>query len=463
MTRTLRLVALLLIGVAAPVGGQSVSSVEAASIEALARAELARLGAPGLVLAATRKEGPAYLLGLGVANSETREAMTPELVVSVASVSKMVTAVTALTLVADGSMALDAPIRTYLPGLPPRLGALTLDQLLSHTAGLADQTPQVSPTLAGAVAPVCASMTDDLFVTDPGRAWGYTNAGYTLAGCAVEAAGGKPFPQVVRDRVLVPVGMERSTYSLAQAMTWPHSQGHDPRSGQAVLRRPFNSSPNILPAGELMTTVGDLALLARALLSDGILDGKRVLPAGVVGELTRPRGRGGPLFGGPRDYGLGLMIRREGDLRIVDHEGIYSGFGTSFALAPELGLAVIAVANARYSAPVATTQGGLEILAGRSPTPLPPQDADIPVSDSAAALGQYTNGATVLEIGPVEGRLSLKASQTYPLRAHPAGHLMVPGYRPYLPLPSTPLELVRSPDGRVEFIRLGWRLYRRVG
>ena len=463
MTWTPRLVAFLLIGVAAPVGGQSVSSVETTSIEAIARAELARLGAPGLVLAATRREGPVHVLGLGAANIETGEAMTPELVVSVASVSKMVTAVTALTLVAEGSMALNVPVRTYLPELPPRLGALTLDQLLSHTAGLADRTPSVSPTLAGSIAPVCAAMTDELFVTDAGRAWGYSNTGYTLAGCAIEAAAGKPFPQVVRDRVFVPVGMERSTYSLAQAMTWPHSQGHDPRSGHAVLLRPFNSNPNYPPAGELLTTVGDLALLARALLGDGILDGKRVLPVGLIGELTTPRGRGGPFFGGPRDYGLGLMIRREGDLRIVEHEGVYAGFGASFALAPELGLAVIAVANARYSAPVATTQGGLEILAGRSATPLPLQDADIPVGDSAAALGQYTNGTTVLEIGPVEGRLSLKASQIYLLRAHPAGHLMVPGYRPFLPLPSTPLELVRGSDGRVEFIRLGWRLYRRVG
>ena len=87
MTWTPRLVAFLLIGVAAPVGGQSVSSVETTSIEAIARAELARLGAPGLVLAATRREGPVHVLGLGAANIETGEAMTPELVVSVASVS----------------------------------------------------------------------------------------------------------------------------------------------------------------------------------------------------------------------------------------------------------------------------------------------------------------------------------------------------------------------------------------
>lgn len=116
---------------------------------------------------------------------------------------------------------------------------------------------------------------------------------------------GVPYAEAVTQTLLRPLEMSRSTFNPGVAMTYRHAQGHDTRGDAPMVVRPFNSSPSIAPAGDLITTVGDLSRLARALLSDGILDGKRVLPQGLLARLGTVQGRGGPFLAGQRDYGFG--------------------------------------------------------------------------------------------------------------------------------------------------------------
>jgi CubicO group peptidase (beta-lactamase class C family) len=401
-----------------------------------------------------------------VADIETGQPMTPDLMVSVASVSKLVTAVTTMTFVAEGALSLDEPIRTYMPKLPPRLGGVTLAELLSHTAGLADATPWRPVGLNGSLAPVCAALSDSIFVTEPGEAWGYSNTDYTVVGCVLEAVAAAPFPTVVRQRVFEPLGMTRSTFLALMAMTYPHAQGHDTRGDTPVVVRPFNSGPPVAPAGDLTTTVGDLYKLAQALVSDGKIDGRQAFPSGILTELAKPRGHGGAFLNGTRDYGFGLFSRDHDGLRILEHEGVYPGFGASFALAPERGLIAVAVTNGRYSAPGVTTQASLDLLAGREPRRIlawEDQQRPIAPKDSAALVGSYAGLTRAFRIEAVNGRLSLvMRSGSWPLVGQESDNLEVPGYPGLLPLPASPFEIVRGPEGRVRFVRLSWRLFRRV-
>jgi len=462
--KTLAGIGLVLSCVVAPGGAaQEITAREAAAIKETAQASMDRWRAPGLVLMAMRDGAAPYVVALGVSDVETGVPMRADMAVSVASVTKVVTAVTAVTLAREGLIDLERPIGQYLPDLPPRLSAVTMEQLLSHTAGLGEGTPPVAPTLNGGLAPVCTAMNDDAFVADPGRAWGYTNMGFTLAGCVLEVVGEKPFPLVVAEHVLTPLGMIHSTFDPLEAMTWAHAQGHDTRGGQPQVVRPYNSVPNIAPAGQLITTVGDLARLARALLQDGLLEGVQALPQRVLREMARPRGSGGPLFAEMPSYGLGLHLRSVEGLEILEHAGTLAGFGASFALAPQQGLAAVAATNGRYSAPMLGTQNALEVLAGRAPSSLDDRLVPISAGDSAAALGRYTALSDTLAIKAVEGRLTLeRTGRNYPLAGRPFGYLTIPEYPPYLPLNQTPLELVRDSGGKVSFIRIGWRLYRRV-
>src|SRR5262249_57181395 len=134
-------------------------------------------------------KGPRRTRGVGVEMVESGEQMAAARMGRVAWVSKFVTAVTAVILSQQGVLDLEKPIKTYLPRLPPRLGSITMAQLLSHTAGLAELTPSIAPGLDGSIAGVCAAMTDDAFVAEPGLIWGYSSTGFTLAECVVEAVG----------------------------------------------------------------------------------------------------------------------------------------------------------------------------------------------------------------------------------------------------------------------------------
>ena len=465
--RALRVAACaLIIAVALPqtADGQALASGEAGALDSVATAELRAWRAPGMALAVVRGDSVVFRRAYGLANVETGQPMTPDLVVSVASVSKTVTSVAAVKLSLEGKLDLGVPIRRYLSYLPEGLGAVTLEQLLSHTAGLGERTPWISPSLTGALAPVCQAMTDSALVTEPGRTWGYSNTAYVLAGCVIEAALEAPFPRVMAESLFGPLGMDRTSFNPLYAMTFPHAQGHDTRRDAPTVVRPFNSYPPIAPAGELVTTVDDLARLARALLADGRLDGARVLPPGILARLSEPYGYGGPLLGGARDYGLGTFIREHRGVRVLEHEGVLSGFGASLALAPDRGVAAVAVTNGRYSFPARSTQAAIEVAAGLTPSPTGGVRVALSPVDSAAAIGVYASTGDPVEILSVEGRLVLRrGDRTYPIVARQEGHWELPEYPALLPIPATPLEIVRTgAGGAVSFIRLAWRLYPRV-
>jgi len=443
---------------------KTLTPAEARLIDDVANAELKSWRAPGMVLAVVRDDSVVYTAAYGVANIETHEAMAADMLVSVASVTKMVTATTALVLASSGKIDLDAPIRTYLPWLSERLGALSLVQLLSHTAGLGELTPTVSPAPNGALAPVCKAMTDALFVARPGEAWGYSNSGYTLAGCVIESAAKIPYAQAVTQTLFNPLEMSSSTFNPGVAMTYRHAQGHDTRGEVVTVVRPFNSSPSLAPAGELITTVGDLSKLARALLSDGVVAGTRVLPTGLMARMGTVRARGGPFLGGPRDYGFGVFIRSHRGLRILEHEGVFFGFGASVALSSEHGIAAIAVTNGRYSAPARTTQVAVEVAAGLAPSETESSWRQVSPRDAARMVGRYASPAQTIEIAMENGSVGIRqGTRVFPIRARDEGHWEIPGYPGFLPIPATPMELVEGGSDRPPaFVRIGWRLYRRL-
>lgn len=433
-------------------------------IDSVAVAELRMWRAPGMVLAVVSKDSVAYLTAYGTANAESGEPMDSGMLVSVASVSKLVTATTAAILGSTGKLDLGAPIRTQLPWLPERLGALTMTQLLSHTAGLGDRTPNVAPSPNGSLEPVCRAMSEGHLIARAGETWSYSNTAYTLAGCVIEVAAQAPFPQAVTQLLFRPLGMTRSTFNPRVAMTYPHAQGHDTRDGTPTVVRPFYSLPSIAPAGEVITTVGDLARLLRALLADGVLDGSRVLPPSLLATLTASQGRASPFLGPQREYGMGLFLRSSRDIRIAEHEGVYPGFGASVALAADKQVAAIAVLNGRYSAPVRTTHAALEVAMGLAPSSSAPDTVDIAARDSAGAEGRYVSGSDTLTLAPVRGVLSLRVgTRAFPVRARREGYWEISNFPALLPMPAAPLELTNiDASGHPAFVRLGWRAYRRL-
>ncbi|WP_307868733.1 serine hydrolase domain-containing protein [Umezawaea beigongshangensis] len=216
------------------------------------------------------------------------------------SITKTFVASVVLQLVADGRVSLDAPVSRHLPGLLPDGDAITVRMLLQHTSGLFNYT-NVFPE--DDLAPLQRHWDPEELVAlatarpldfPPGTAWNYSNTNYVVAGMLVERVTGRPYGEVVRQRVLRPLGM-RSTLFPGDRTTLPepHAHGYVTVGGAVVDATEINPS-GAWAAGEVVTTTADLDRFTAALLSG------RVVPPAQLAEMTRTT-EVSP------DYGLGLQ------------------------------------------------------------------------------------------------------------------------------------------------------------
>ncbi len=172
-----------------------------------------RAGYPGVAIAITK--GDKVILTAGYGHDSSGAPVTARTPMPVASVSKSFTALAVLRLVEAGRVALDAPVRDYLPEFrvaDPRGARITVRMLLNHTSGISDAThPEKSlpqpDSLAGAVERARTAK----LATEPGTKYAYTNTNYHVAARLVEAVAGEPFADHLRRHVLEPLGMRAST------------------------------------------------------------------------------------------------------------------------------------------------------------------------------------------------------------------------------------------------------------
>jgi len=130
----------------------------------------------------------------------------------IGSVSKLLTATTAVRLVAQHRLDLDAEIHQYVPELPPKPYPITLRQLAGHLSGIRHYARNefVNRTHYDSVAPTMAIFSGDSLLFAPGTRYGYSSYGYNLLSLAVERAARAPFLQVVAREVLGPLRLRET-------------------------------------------------------------------------------------------------------------------------------------------------------------------------------------------------------------------------------------------------------------
>jgi len=225
----------------------------------------------------------------GVADAESARAMTVDTPFFAASTGKLFVAAAILSFVDEGALSLDDAVSERVPlasfaGLPvtggdDALARVTIRQLLAHRSGLPDYfsgtshdgAPNVFALLVDNPARVWTR--DDLFaytrahfapIGAPGERFHYADTNYDLLGLVLEVLGGAPFHQVVRARVVDPLGLRH---------TWYHAF-ESPPDDTPPLADVFVDDANLKGAaalsadqagGGLATTAGDLRLFVRAL------------------------------------------------------------------------------------------------------------------------------------------------------------------------------------------------------
>ncbi|HEX6057977.1 MAG TPA: serine hydrolase domain-containing protein [Gemmatimonadaceae bacterium] len=357
--------------------------------------EMHERGVPGASIAIVVGDSVVLLRALGVRSVETGDPMTPSSLVRIGSVTKMVTGLASLLAEHDGRLALDAPIGRTVPELAEPLRALTMRQLLTHTAGLGNEGAGTGSHDESALAERVRGWGRERILAPAGDVYSYSSPGYWLAGHVLERADGGSYVASVGRRVLAPLGMTRSTFLPTVAMT--HALAVDHRRGEGgrpVVVRPYPDDASTWPSGSLFSSAEELARLAVALLNDGRVGGRQLLPPGVVRHMLEPQV---PTPGGDCSYAFGLSICGVGDARVARHYGFRGGSGAVFALVPARRLAVIVLANGPGAIMGGTEQAALDRLA---PMPALPPTSPAPVASPAVAalLGRYANGGDTLQL-----------------------------------------------------------------
>lgn len=287
------------------------------------------------------------------------------------SVAKPITAVAMMRLVDAGKLSLDAPLSTYVEGLPAHLQPLTAKLLASHRAGVRHYSrvpawwmgwhENYSTRQYDTVAAGLPMFVEDALRFEPGTGFQYTTFGYTLLSRQLEGAAGQSFPSLLRTLVFQPFGMVDTAVDTAAPMPGRVAfyQGKD---GLYTPSYPINSSYKIAGGG-LVSTPSDLVRLGLALLGDDLVStaAKRALwtPLALAdGSMNS------------ENYALGWrvddsvrLLGKSRPVPILHHGGTQPGAAAFFVLLPEHGIVVAVMSNSGTSSARAEVQESAYALA----------------------------------------------------------------------------------------------------
>lgn len=234
------------------------------------------------------------------------------------SITKTFIAVAVMRLRDAGRLELSDRLGAHVPG--SALDDVTIEQLLSHAGGVQAESSSTwwERTPGGDWDALVGSGVGPRFRS--GRRFHYSNTGYAALGRLLEAVRERPWFEVVRDELLEPLGMTRTTLRPAGAA----AQGLAVHPfADVLLPEPEHDAGAMAPAGQLWTTVGDLSRWA-ALLGGQATD---VLSAESLAEMVEPHHvvdePGQPWLGA---HGLGWQVWNDKGARSAGHGGSMPGF-----------------------------------------------------------------------------------------------------------------------------------------
>lgn len=231
--------------------------------------------APGASLLVIHDGVDVIRRGYGLANLEEGIEAGPTTNYLLASLTKQFTAAAILLLAEEGHLRLDDRARTWLPSLPAATGAITLRHLLTHTSGLVDYE-DVMPELSGDAQLRDADVlrileAEDHLYFEPGSDYRYSNSGYALLAMIVERASGQSFPDFLRERIFLPLGMHDTLAHVQGGPAIEHRACGYSESGGKWTRTDQNSTSAVLGDGGIYSSIDDLAKWDAALYDDRLL------------------------------------------------------------------------------------------------------------------------------------------------------------------------------------------------
>ncbi|HEU5143757.1 MAG TPA: serine hydrolase domain-containing protein [Dermatophilaceae bacterium] len=362
----------------------------------------------------------------------------------IGSVTKTFTALAVMSLRDEGRLALDDTLGTYLPGT--RHANVPLRQMLAHASGL--QREPVGNIWESLVAPdrqtFRAGIEQAEQVLPAHHAFHYSNLAYGLLGQVIETVAGADWEDVVRERILEPLGMVRT--GLEPAPDRAVGYQIDPFAGTAT-EEPLFTLNATAPLGGLWSTVADMARYAAYIARPD----ERVVHPETVEEMCRPLIMT-DVDGWTGAYGLGFGMGRRGDRVFVGHGGAMPGYLTGLRVRRRDGVGAIVFANSTAGAEtLALATDLVEAVIDAEPSLPTPWVPEQPDPDLAPLLGTWWSEGSPITFVVRDGQLwSFLAegdalSETRYAAEGPDRFRAVEGRER-----GEVLRVVRAPDGAIE-------------
>jgi D-alanyl-D-alanine carboxypeptidase len=306
-----------------------------------------QLDQPGFVVAIDHGGETVLDRAFGTADLATGEPLTPDHRLRIASHSKTFTAAGILRLKERELLRLDDPVGAYVDDLHPEVAAVTIAQLLSHSAGLTRDGPDSGQFLDRRPYLDEAELRDDLSLPPtlpPATRFKYSNHGYGLLGLVIEAVADRPYDVWIRREVIGPAALSETEPDMPDAPGFSLACGHSALQpfGRRVAIPGRNPCRAMAAAAGFVATARDVARFFGS-LSPGAA--RSVLLPETRREMTRRHWRD-EAGGVERYYGLGVIAGPPGDWAWFGHSGAFQDFLSRTVVVPGHDLAVTVLTNA---------------------------------------------------------------------------------------------------------------------
>jgi CubicO group peptidase (beta-lactamase class C family) len=363
---------------------------------------------PGLALVVRDRATTLLARDAGWSDVAARRPVDSATAFEIGSIGKTFAAVIVLQLADEGRLSLDDPVVHHLPwfSVPRTGGRITLDHLLSHTAGITagvDGTPEAAAQVwrLRALRPGSA----------PGRRFHYSNVGYKALGLVVETLEGVPFAEVVRRRILEPLGMSDSEPAVTNAVRPRLAVGYAPMHDD----RPFRGGDPIAPATWLETSTADGSIVATAADLATFLGWLMTDESGIVERMATP-----VRAIGSYGYGYGLIARDVDGRAYRGHGGGMVGYQAALQWDVADGIGAVILQNGMGHNPnelarvlirrARASRDGRDPMAEQpaggswEPPSDPPVQPTDPTADQAVVTGTYRSHDPWTPVFRVEAR-----------------------------------------------------------
>ncbi len=395
----LRVVLSAAVLLAGPVGLRAQDSPEVVRVRTWLDAHVPEMmreaGLPGFSIAVVREGRTVHAAGFGARDLQKNLPATPDTLYGIGSLTKSFVAIAILQLAEQGRLKLDDPVSAHVPFELGRPGQpITLRHLLTHSPGFPNLgtsdilierglgTDSGIPMSSAADFYRFVNGAKDEVVFAPGEHFFYNNAAWRMLGHVVQERSGIPFHRFVKQRILDPLGMRRSTLDVAAAFRdpdhlVPYRKG---KTGPEATPFPYpNPEDNpgfsfVAAAGGILSSATEMARYVSAQIDQGRFPAGRLASAEAFASMQSLQIEEGEGFFGKEGYGYGLAVT-PGFLghELVSHGGSIDVSTAHMAFIPDLKIGVVMLGNGDGMSYETIAESVLALLMGLDPDEVLPR------------------------------------------------------------------------------------------